>query len=412
MAHDATYLGRWRLQGARVMLTKKLKIGIVCPYGWDTPGGVQNHIRDLAEFLIAAGHDVSVLAPAIDEEKLPSYVVSAGKPISIPYNGAVARVLFGPIAYARVRQWISNGNFDLLHLHEPAIPSISLLACWAAEGPMVGTFHAAAKRQKVIFAIGPILEPAIEKLSARIAVSEAARLTLTDHLETDAVVIPNGIYATRYAEGVAQEKWQGNTIGFIGRFEEPRKGLQVLVDALPIISRFAPDVRVLVAGPGDPKDVEKHIDPQLRKRFEFLGRISEEEKADFMSSVSLYVAPNTGGESFGIILAEALAGGACVVASDIPAFDSLLGGGEYGALFESENSTDLAKVVIDLLRDDSKRNELAAAGKARSELFDWDVVADQIFSIYEMAMVGSDGVTLSSDNRSWNRFLSRDEEKK
>ncbi|MEI7540214.1 MAG: glycosyltransferase family 4 protein [Actinomycetes bacterium] len=394
------------------MLTKKLKIGIVCPYGWDTPGGVQNHIRDLAEFLIAAGHDVSVLAPAIDEEKLPSYVVSAGKPISIPYNGAVARVLFGPIAYARVRQWISNGNFDLLHLHEPAIPSISLLACWAAEGPMVGTFHAAAKRQKVIFAIGPILEPAIEKLSARIAVSEAARLTLTDHLETDAVVIPNGIYATRYAEGVAQEKWQGNTIGFIGRFEEPRKGLQVLVDALPIISRFAPDVRVLVAGPGDPKDVEKHIDPQLRKRFEFLGRISEEEKADFMSSVSLYVAPNTGGESFGIILAEALAGGACVVASDIPAFDSLLGGGEYGALFESENSTDLAKVVIDLLRDDSKRNELAAAGKARSELFDWDVVADQIFSIYEMAMVGSDGVTLSSDNRSWNRFLSRDEEKK
>ncbi len=394
------------------MLTKKLKIGIVCPYGWDTPGGVQNHIRDLAEFLIAAGHDVSVLAPAIDEDKLPSYVVSAGKPISIPYNGAVARVLFGPIAYARVRQWISSGNFDLLHLHEPAIPSISLLACWAAEGPMVGTYHAAAKRQKVIFAIGPILEPAIEKLNARIAVSEAARLTLTDHLETDAVVIPNGIYAKRYAEGVAQEKWQGNTIGFIGRFEEPRKGLQVLVDALPIISRFAPDVRVLVAGPGDPKDVEKQIDPQLRKRFEFLGRISEEEKADFMSSISLYVAPNTGGESFGIILAEALAGGACVVASDIPAFDSLLGGGEFGALFESENSTDLAKVVIDLLRDDKKRKDLAAAGKARSELFDWDVVAEQIFSIYEMAIVGGEGVTLGSDNRSWNRFLSRDEEKK
>ena len=412
MAHDATYLDRWRFQGTQVMLTKKLKIGIVCPYGWDTPGGVQNHIRDLAEFLISAGHDVSVLAPAIDEEKLPSYVVSAGKPISIPYNGAVARVLFGPIAYARVRQWISNGNFDLLHLHEPAIPSISLLACWAAEGPMVGTFHAAAKRQKVIFAIGPILEPAIEKLNARIAVSEAARLTLTDHLETDAVVIPNGIYAKRYADGVAQAKWQGKTIGFIGRFEEPRKGLQVLVDALPIISRFAPDVRVLVAGPGDPKDVEKQIDPQLRKRFEFLGRISEEEKADFMSSVSLYVAPNTGGESFGIILAEALAGGACVVASDIPAFESLLGGGEYGALFESENSTDLAKVVIDLLRDENKRKQLAAAGKARSELFDWDVVADQIFSIYEMAIVGGDGVTLSSDNRSWNRFLSRDEEKK
>ena len=391
------------------MLTRSLKIGIVCPYSWDTPGGVQNHIRDLAEFLIAAGHNVSVLAPAIDESLLPEYVVSAGKPISIPYNGAVARVLFGPVAFARVRQWISQGDFDLLHLHEPAIPSISLLACWAADGPMVGTFHAAAKRQKIIFAIGPILEPAIEKLSARIAVSEAARLTLTDHLDTDAVIIPNGIYASRYAHGTPQAKWQGNTIGFIGRFEEPRKGLSVLVEALPIIARFAPDIKVFVAGPGDSTDVEKSIDPQLRHRFEFLGKISEEEKADFMASVSLYVAPNTGGESFGIILAEALAGGACVVASDIPAFDDLLGSGQYGALFESENPTDLAKVIIDLLRDEEKRKKLSETGKNRGQSFDWTVVADQIYSVYEMSIVGSEKVRLASDTRSWNRFLSKDD---
>jgi phosphatidyl-myo-inositol alpha-mannosyltransferase len=391
------------------VLNRSLKIGIVCPYSWDTPGGVQNHIRDLAEFLIAAGHDVSVLAPAIDENKLPDYVVNAGKPISIPYNGAVARVLFGPVAFARVRQWISQGDFDLLHLHEPAIPSISLLACWAADGPMVGTFHAAAKRQKIIFAIGPILEPAIEKLSARIAVSEAARLTLTDHLDTDAVIIPNGIYANRYTEGKRIEKWSGNTIGFIGRFEEPRKGLSVLVDALPVISRFAPDVKVLVAGPGDPADVIENIDPQLRQRFEFLGKISEDEKADFMSSVAVYVAPNTGGESFGIILAEALAGGACVVASDIPAFDDLLGQGEFGALFESESSTELAKVVIDLLRDENKRKELSSRGKERAKLFDWTVVAQQIYSVYEMSIVGSQKVRLASDTRPWNRFLSKEE---
>ena len=390
------------------MLARSLKIGIVCPYSWDTPGGVQNHIRDLAEFLIAAGHEVSVLAPAIDESLLPSYVVSAGKPISIPYNGAVARVLFGPVAFARVRQWISQGDFDLLHLHEPAIPSISLLACWAADGPMVGTFHAAAKRQKIIFAIGPILEPAIEKLSARIAVSEAARLTLTDHLDTDAVIIPNGIYASRYAHGTQQSKWQGNTIGFIGRFEEPRKGLSVLVEALPIIARFAPDIKVFVAGPGDSTDVEKSIDPQLRHRFEFLGKISEEDKADFMASVSLYVAPNTGGESFGIILAEALAGGAAVLASDIPAFDSLLGHGEFGALFTSEDAQDLARVAIDLLRDTEKRRELAKRGKEYAQRFDWDVVAEDIYSIYEMALVGSSGVTLSSENRAWNRFLGRE----
>jgi phosphatidylinositol alpha-mannosyltransferase len=391
------------------MLSRSLKIGIVCPYSWDTPGGVQNHIRDLAEFLIESGHDVSVLAPVIDESNLPEYVVNAGKPISIPYNGAVARVLFGPVAFARVRQWISQGEFDLLHLHEPAIPSISLLACWAAEGPMVGTFHAAAKRQKIIFAIGPILEPAIEKLSARIAVSEAARLTLTDHLDTDAVIIPNGIYANRYTDGKTIEKWSGNTIGFIGRFEEPRKGLSVLVDALPVISRFAPDVKIFVAGPGDPAEVIEGIDPQLRQRFEFLGKITESEKADFMSSVAVYVAPNTGGESFGIILAEALAGGACVVASDIPAFDDLLGHGEFGALFESESSTELAKVVIDLLRDETKRKELSARGKERSKKFDWTVVAQQIYSVYEMSIVGSQKVRLASDTRPWNRFLSKEE---
>jgi phosphatidylinositol alpha-mannosyltransferase len=391
------------------MLTRSLKIGIVCPYGWDTPGGVQNHVRDLAEYLIAAGHYISVLAPVIDETKIPSYVTSAGKPIAIPYNGAVARVLFGPIAFARVRQWIAQGDFDILHLHEPAIPSISLLACWAAEGPMVGTFHAAAKRQKAIFAIGPILEPVIEKLSARIAVSEAARETLTEHLETDAVVIPNGIYADRYRDGVAQTKWQGNTLGFIGRFEEPRKGLSVLVNALPIISRFAPDVRVFVAGPGDTKDVIESIDPQLRSRFTFLGKISEQDKANFLASISLYIAPNTGGESFGIILAEALAGGATVVASDIPAFDSLLHHGEFGELFESESSTELAKRVIDLLRDEERRVALGKAGKIHAQQFDWKVVADQIFSIYEMSLVSEEKVRLASENRAWNRFIGRDQ---
>jgi phosphatidylinositol alpha-mannosyltransferase len=154
--------------------------------------------------------------------------------------------------------------------------------------------------------------------------------------------------------------------------------------------------------------VEEAIDPQLRHRFEFLGRITEKEKADFLSSVALYIAPNTGGESFGIILAEALAGGAAVVASDIPAFDSLLGNGEYGALFESENPQELAKVVIDLLRDADKRKSLAQRGKVYAQRFDWDVVAEDICSIYEMALVGGKGVTLSSENRAWNRFLGRE----
>ena len=389
------------------MPLSKKRIGIVCPYGWDTPGGVQSHVGDLAEYLIRQGHYVSVLAPAIDEDNLPDYVTSAGRPIAIPYNGAVARVLFGPIAFARVRQWINNGSFDVLHLHEPAIPSISLLACWAAEGPMVGTFHAAAKRQKVTFAVAPILEPVIEKLTARIAVSEAARETLTEHLETDAIVVPNGIYADRYRDGAVIEEWAGHSIGFIGRFEERRKGLDVLVSALPRVIAEFPDVKVFVAGPGDPDAVLKEIEPSLHSRFTFLGRISEEAKANFLASVGLYVAPNTGGESFGIILAEALAGGASVVASDIPAFDSLLGHGEYGTLFQSENAQDLSEKIIALFTNDAQRLAIAERGKAYAQSFDWEVVAEKIYDVYEMAMVGGATVSLSSENRAWNKFLGR-----
>ena len=390
------------------MINRKLRIGIVCPYSWDVPGGVQNHIRDLAEFLLNNGHHVEVLAPATESDDLPEYVVTAGRAVSIPYNGAVARVLFGVGANSRVRSWINDGDFDLLHLHEPAIPSLSLLACWAGEGAMVGTFHAAAKYQKAIVAIGPILEPVIEKLSARIAVSESARLTLTAHLETDAIVIPNGIYADNYRDGSSRSEWTGNTIGFLGRFEEDRKGLPVLLDALPIISRFIPDIRVLIAGPGDSEEVLEKVDPQLRNRVEFLGKISESDKTDFLASVSLYIAPNTGGESFGIILAEAMAGGAAVVASDIPAFADVLGNGEFGALFESENSESLAKVIIDLLRDDSKRKGLAAAGAVHAQRFDWSQVGEEIFEVYELAMVSGRKVSLTSDNRPWTRFLGRD----
>jgi phosphatidylinositol alpha-mannosyltransferase len=272
---------------------------------------------------------------------------------------------------------------------------------------MVGTFHAAAKRQKVTFAVAPILEPVIEKLTARIAVSEAARETLTEHLETDAIVVPNGIYADRYRDGVVEPRWTGDTLGFIGRFEETRKGLDVLVAALPsIITRF-PQVKIFVAGPGDSEAFLKRVDPQLHSRFAFLGRISEEEKANFLTSVALYIAPNTGGESFGIILAEALAGGASVIASDIPAFDSLLGHGKYGTLFESENSADLATKVIDLLGDKDKRRAIAQRGKDYAQEFDWDVVAEKIYDVYEMAMVGGSTVTLSSENRAWNKFLGR-----
>ncbi len=383
---------------------------MVCPYGWDTPGGVQTHIRELAEHLISEGHYVSVLTPVSDDSvQLQDYVVNAGKPISIPVNGSVARVLFGPIASSRAKQWIASGDFDLLHLHEPAIPSLSLLACSAAEGPLVGTFHVSTPKKKAIYAIGPILEPIVEKLTARIAVSELARSTLKDHFDTDAVVIPNGIDVNLFRKALPTEEWQHpNTIGFIGRFEEPRKGLQILLDALPIITRFIPDAKILIAGPGDSAETLKSVNAQLRNKLVFLGRVSEADKASLLKSVDLYVAPNTGGESFGIILTEALASETAIVASDIPAFRHLLNGGEYGALFESESATELAKVIIDLLRDEIKRKDLANIGFQSAERFDWSQVAEQIMDVYSMALTGGGKVGLISESRSWNRLFTRE----
>jgi phosphatidylinositol alpha-mannosyltransferase len=181
--------------------------------------------------------------------------------------------------------------------------------------------------------------------------------------------------------------------------------MQVLIDALPEIIKAIPDIRIFVAGPGDSENFLKSVPVHIAKRFTFLGRISEEEKADFLHSISAYVAPNTGGESFGIILAEALAGGAAVVASDIPAFDALLGHGKYGSLFTSEDSKSLSATIIDLLRDDAKRNQIRQAGREYAIHFDWEFVAERIYDVYEMSMVGLDKVTLSSDNRGWSKFL-------
>jgi phosphatidylinositol alpha-mannosyltransferase len=387
---------------------RKLKIGIVCPYGWDTPGGVQIHIKELAEWLISHGHQVSVLAPVTNEdENIESWVVSAGRPISIPYNGAIAKVIFGPLASSRVKQWIGNGDFDLLHLHEPAIPSLSLLAGWAGDGPMVATFHAAANSQKVANAIGTMLDPLIERITAKIAVSEIARETLKDRYNTEAVVIPNGIDTSKFEGiGVRAEWALPNTLGFIGRFDEPRKGLAVLLNAIPKIVKEVPNLRVLVAGPGNAQDFNKLVPSELRERITFLGKISELEKAQFFKSISLYIAPNTGGESFGIILAEAMASRAPIIASDLPAFAKLLDNGLSGALFANENSDELAKTVLKLLENSSSREAIAEAGYEKAKSFDWNSVGEQILSVYEIALSGNTKVSLASENRFWNRMRS------
>lgn len=388
-----------------------MKIGMVSPYAWDVPGGVQAHIKDLATYFRSGGHEVSVLAPAIDDASVAEdFVVTAGRPVAIPYNGAVARVLFGPVAATRVRQWIHKNDFDLLHLHEPAIPSLSLLACSIAEGPMVGTFHVAAPRQKVAFAIAPLLEPVIEKLRARIAVSEVARETLTIHLDTDAVVIPNGIAVDFFASGETRSDWSKElTIGFLGRFDEPRKGLDLLLRALPAIAKALPNVRILIAGPGEGLELMQSVAPNLRNRLVFLGRLSDEEKATFLRSIDIYVAPNTGGESFGIILAEAMAAGAAIIASDLPAFLSVLGSGRFGLTFRNEDDGDLSRQIIRLGKDEKLREELRDRAKQGAKRFDWSEVGPEVMNVYQLARAEQEKVGVGSEPRSWLRFLGREE---
>lgn len=369
-----------------------MKIGIVCPYSWDVPGGVQFHIRDLAEHLIGLGHEVSVLAPADDETPLPPYVISAGRAVPVPYNGSVARLNFGFLSAARVRRWLHDGVFDVVHIHEPTAPSLGLLTCWAAQGPIVATFHTSNPRSRAMLAAYPILQPALEKISARIAVSEYARRTLVEHLGGDAVVIPNGVDVDFFAKADPNPAWSGQTLGFIGRIDEPRKGLPVLMAAFPKIVEACPDVRLLVAGRGDEEEAVASLPPELRSRVEFLGMVSDEDKARLLRSVDVYVAPNTGGESFGIILVEALSAGAAVLAADLDAFAQVLDQGAAGELFSNEDPDSLAAAAIALLRDPARREELSIRGAAHVRRFDWSTVAADILAVYETVTDGAAAV--------------------
>lgn len=368
-----------------------MKVGLVCPYTWDMPGGVQAHIHDLAIALIGLGHDVSVITPADDEALLPPYVVSTGRAVPVPYNGAVARMAFGPLSARRVRRWLREGDFDVVHVHEPTTPSLSLLASWSFDGPLVATFHTSVQRARTLAAAYPILQTALEKISARIAVSVAARRTLVEHLGGDAVLIPNGVSMATFADLEPLPGWpgEGGALGFLGRFDEARKGLPVLLGAFETLATSRPGLRLLIAGPGDQDEVRRSLPPELVDRVEMLGLISDADKGRMLRSVDVYVAPNIGGESFGIVLLEAMAVGTPVLASDLDAFAAVLDGGRSGQLFATGDSDDLAAKAADLLDDPAARAALIPLGKATARSYDWSTVARDIVRVYETVAPGA-----------------------
>lgn len=372
-----------------------MRVGIVCPYDWSAPGGVQVHVRDLAVALQRLGHEVSVLAPCEDDSELPAYVVSSGRPVTLAYNGSKARVAFGPVSTRRVRRWLREGDFDVLHVHEPASPSVSILSCWSARGPIVATWHSSMERSRALAAMYSLVQTALEKVSARIAVSEAARQTLVEHMGGDAVLIPNGVDCSAFGHSEPLPGWpgEGGSLFFIGRIDEPRKGLPVLLEALPLIAEKHPGVRLLVAGPGDVEEFQKELAPEVRDRVTFLGLVSEEDKARAFVSTDIYVAPNTGGESFGIVLLEAMASGTPVLASDLEAFRRVCDEGRAGASFVNEDPVDLARAAIELLDDAGERERLRREGYLRAKEFDWETVAGRVLEVYESVTVTGERVT-------------------
>lgn len=361
-----------------------MRIGMVCPYSFDVNGGVQSQVLQLAEVMRERGHYVSVLAPSSPHVKLPDYVVSGGKAVPIPYNGSVARLRFGPATHRMVKRWLAAGDFDVLHLHEPNAPSLSLLALMIAEGPIVATFHTSTTKSLSLSVFQGILRPWNEKIMGRIAVSDLARRWQIEALGSDAVQIPNGVDIASFASAPLLPGYPrpGKTVLFLGRFDEPRKGMAVLLAALPaLVERFA-DIEILVVGRGDEDELcEEAAD--LAGHLKFLGQVDDAEKASALRSADVYCAPHTGGESFGIVLVEAMAAGTPVVASNLDAFRRVLEDGAAGRLVPVEDPAALAEALIDVLSDDALRAGYVDAASDAVRQYDWDVVADDILLVYE-----------------------------
>lgn len=373
-----------------------MRIGMVCPYSFDVPGGVQAHVVELAQVFIERGHVVSVLAPSADGALLPDYVVSAGPALAIPYNGSVSRVNFSPRGYRQLRRWIDEGEFDVLHAHEPNSPSLSMMALMVAIGPIVTTFHTSTSRSLWLSAFQGILRPYHERITGKIAVSELARRWQMEALGSDAVEIPNGINVAGFADAPPLDgyPWPGRSVLFLGRFDEPRKGIDILMRALPAVVEAFPQVRVLVVGGGNQNALRRRAG-DLAEHLVFLGQVDDETKARALASADVYCAPNLGGESFGIVLVEAMAAGAAVIASKLDAFRRVLDDGRAGRLVGVGAADELGAAIIELLADDDARAELVRAARARADRYDWSRVADQIMRVYETVTVGAGPVVVS-----------------
>jgi phosphatidylinositol alpha-mannosyltransferase len=346
-----------------------MKVGMVCPYDWSFPGGVRSHIQGLSEALGRKGIEVLIIAPATKDEP---EIFDAGRTLPIPYNGSVARLCLSPQANRRIRKRFQVGDLDLIHIHEPLSPSISMLAVHQANVPIVGTFHASQVKSKAYATAKPFLDLLMEKVAGRIVVSKSAYNLISNYFPGDYRNIPNGIRMGEFAEAEPATGLAGGKpfVLFVGR-PEPRKGLSVAVEAVQKVRESFP-IELVCVGPSS-KDVPSWVHA--------MGSVSQSQLPGIYRAAKVFCAPSLGGESFGIVLAEAAAAGVPVVCSDIPGYVEAAAGAALHAPPGDAAAT--ASMILSVLTDPDRSSRMIARGRKRAWQLDWDVLAGEVVEVYD-----------------------------
>jgi phosphatidyl-myo-inositol alpha-mannosyltransferase len=364
-----------------------LKIAVVSPYSWAHPGGVNNHVEGLSKELARRRHEVTIIAPDSGVEVPGAAFVTAGRSVPVPANGSIARLALLPDTGARVRRALRAGDFDVVHVHEPLVPFVSTNAVIGASGRVVGTFHAAGEGRSAAYALAKTFISRVHsRLDALIAVSEPARSLASRYFPGDYRIIPNGVDLSRFAPGgerpASFPPRNGPVVLFVGR-NEPRKGIDVLLESFSAVSASVPGCRLVVVGSGfEEGKVRRALAASLRDRVTVVGYVGNDELPAYYSAADVFCAPALGGESFGVVLIESIASGTPVVASDIPGYSGVLEKSGGGLLFKTGDPASLAEALRELLVDDDRRLGLAADGLERVKDFSWERLAESLEEVY------------------------------
>jgi phosphatidylinositol alpha-mannosyltransferase len=362
-----------------------VKIGLVTPYVYPLPGGVNQHVRFLYENLRLRGHDVRIITSSHGlQRSSEGDVIRIGKGLSVPSNGSVGTVTVSPRYISQVRNVLEREQFDLLHFHEPFVPFLSLVTLRQSTSVNIATFHAYAGFSPAMELGSKLLQGYAERLHGRIAVSAAARHFIDRFFPGDYKVIPNGVDVAHYRRAVPIARWQDGTpnILFVGRFED-RKGLIHLLKAFRVLRKEGHECRLLVVGSGpQERELRRYVMTRGLQNVEFLGRVGESEKTQLFRTADIFVSPATGRESFGIILLEAMAAGAPIVCSDIHGYKGVVQRDRQALLVPPGDRKALAAAISTLLDDPQLRARMSASGLERVQQFSWEQVTARVEAYY------------------------------